>query len=122
MELNGQSLNRRISPSELTGIYLELEPQAKRTIREVLNATIVKLCHKYREPAESSANFTDLQNEARQAFERIMQRTDAFLEDEKVALRSEEFLVFLFDDFYNRLKDLGVISSIALNANHEDLD
>jgi len=95
----------------LTGIHLELEPQAKRTIREVLNATIVRLCHKYREPAEHTADFLDLQNEARQEFERIMQRTDAFLEDEKVALRSEEFLVFLFDEFYARLKDLGVLSS-----------
>ncbi len=90
---------------------MALEPQTKRKIRELLNASIAKICSKYREPTEAlmNKNYIELQNIAREEFERIMHRTDAFLEDEKIALRSEEFIAFLFDDFYSRLKELGII-------------
>ncbi len=90
---------------------MELEPQTKREIRELLNASIAKISSKYREPTEAqmNKNYIEMQNMAREEFERIMRRTDAFLDDEKIALRSEEFIAFLFDDFYARLKDLGII-------------
>ncbi len=90
---------------------MKLEPQTKRKIRELLNASIANICHKYREPTEEllNKNFLELQNIAREEFERIMHRTDAFLEDEKIALRGEEFIALLFDDFYSRLKELGII-------------
>ena len=91
---------------------MELEPQTKRKIRELLNASIAKICSKYREPAKDLRNedYLEMQNMAREEFHRIMHRTDAFLEEEKIALRSEEFIAFLFDDFYTRLKELGIIS------------
>jgi hypothetical protein len=90
---------------------MDLEPQAKRKIRELLNASIVTICHKYREPTESDLNKNrlELHNIGREEFERIMHRTDAFLDDEKIALRAEEFIALLFDDFYSRLKVLGII-------------
>ncbi len=90
---------------------MELDPQTKRKIRELLNASIAKVSSKYREPTEArmNKNYIELQNMAREEFERIMHRTDLFLDDEKIALRSEEFIAFLFDDFYSRLKELGII-------------
>ncbi len=96
---------------ELIIEFMDLEPQTKRKIRELLNASIARICHKYREPSEAmmNKNYIELQNIAREEIERIMQRTDAFLDDEKIALRSEEFIALLFDDFYSRLKELGIL-------------
>ncbi len=76
----------------------------------MFDETLTRLCNQYRYTREPEHLQIDKQKRIREELNRILNRVDVFLEEEAIDLRSEEFLVFLFDSFYKQLKNQGVFS------------
>ncbi|GAB4305011.1 MAG: hypothetical protein Kow0069_00200 [Promethearchaeota archaeon] len=88
---------------------MEFPAQVKRTLRDLFDQTLNDLCTRYQHvPGLPERSVLHKQRQVRSRLNAILVKIDHFLEEENVDLRSEEFLVFLFDSFYRQLKQIGV--------------
>ncbi|MHA1730570.1 MAG: hypothetical protein ACTSU5_01430 [Promethearchaeota archaeon] len=91
---------------------MEFTPDVKENLRNLFDDTLIKICNKHRQRYRPEKIQLSRQKEIREELNHILNRVDIFLEEEKIDLRSEEFLILLFDKFYKQLKDRGVFNFV----------
>lgn len=92
-------------------MLIEFSRDTKKQIQNTFNAILTGLCNQHKaDPETPEANLLRRQKEIRKKLNKILFRVDEFLEDENIDLRSEEFLIFLFDDIYHTFKNQGIFN------------
>ena len=76
----------------------------------MFDTTLSRLCNEYRHKPEPEKALLSKQKRVREELSKILHKVDLFLEEERIDLRSDEFLVFLFDSLYKQLKRRGVFN------------